>query len=90
MRISTRSIGVAALAAAVVGVSGCSGGGGSSSPGSPQSHHGSTSQSAAAGLTPKGTGDPFADARTAASHMPMTAAGLAAAIVANDPSGFQG
>jgi hypothetical protein len=35
---------------------------------------------AAAALTAKGTGNPFADTRTAASHMPMTAAALATGI----------
>lgn len=37
--------------------------------------HGSAN-AATAKLQPEGTGDPFADARTAAEHMPMTAAGL--------------
>lgn len=47
-----------------------------------------SSSAAAAALVPVGTGDPFADAMTAASHMPMTGKTLADGIV--KAAGFKG
>lgn len=76
MRI--KSISAAVLATAVFGAAAC----GTNEPSSQEPGPKPKTEAPAepAGLTAKGTGDPFADARTAASHMPMTAAALATGI----------
>jgi hypothetical protein len=76
MRPLHKSLGAAALSAALLTLAAC-GGGGQPSDNNAAANPPAPTSPAASRLTPKGTGDPFADARTAASHMPMTATALA-------------
>ena len=80
----TRSLVAAALAAVLLGGghAACGGAGDAAgATGSQQDNTGSgQGATTTAALSPQGTGNPFADAITAASHMPMTAEALAGGI----------
>jgi protein-disulfide isomerase-like protein with CxxC motif len=79
MRPFQKSLAAAGLSIAVVGLAACGG----ETPGYESMQMPAAATSTAmphSHLTPQGTGNPFADTRTAASHMPMTAAALATGI----------
>jgi hypothetical protein len=82
MRMSKPVSAVALATTLALGLAACgSGSDDASSSDTSSSPSQSQSQSeSATSLMPKSTGDPFADARTAAAHMPMTAATLAAGL----------
>jgi hypothetical protein len=89
MRIPTRTAAITSLAAILLaGLTACGGSdndtaapaGGDTSTSAPQAS-GDNAAVATVALKATGTGNPFVDARTAAEHMPMTAAALASGIV---------
>lgn len=82
MRRLHKSLGAAGLSALLLTLAACGGGDvPADDQGQPRAATSPTGASpTGSGLTAKGTGDPFADVRTAASHMPMTATALATGI----------
>jgi hypothetical protein len=72
-----RRLAAAGAVAVLFATAACGSGGESSSSSSTSSTPSATASSSAPAITPTGTGDPFADAKTAAHHMPMTADVLA-------------
>jgi hypothetical protein len=78
MRHIRKRLGALTAGMALLSVAACGGGGAGDQPAAQETR--STPQSTTAALRPQNTGDPFADARTAASHMPGTAKALATGI----------
>lgn len=75
-----RSLAAATMAAALLGGGLAACGGDDDTAAAPAANAQSPGVTTAAALTPTGTGNPFADAITAAGHMPMTANALAGGI----------
>ena len=81
MRSLYKSLGAAALSVSLLSIAACGSNAESGDKTATEKKSSSPSATMANhGLKPTSTGNPFADARTAASHMPMTAAALATGI----------